>query len=270
MNADISSPDNRSAFTLPELLIAAGVVTVLMLVMVPLGRRMVEHSQAAGCVNNMRQLYSALMAYRADHNGYFPPGYAIYRKEGADGDAYEATMKEALIGKNYLATNKEFIPAGYLAENPVCPSMRLMRTEEARRRYPDEKKRLKELGSYGLNSYLLHIPLEALPGPHWKFHKWPYPGNHRMVMLTETTSLGAANSFSQPNTALKGYDVGSRMVAPRHHGGFRIHWMFVDGHMEALGPRQLENGDLDWSAHFNEGGTDGRRISPNYIYRPGS
>lgn len=266
---------HQRAFTLMELLVVIVIVAILGSLVLSVGGRMMERSKFVGCANNMRQIYTALMLYRAEHNGWFPPGKQIFYS--SLGSPYETTIRNGLLGEKYLSKN--FVPAGYLSEMPVCPAMRLQKTEEAARRYPNEKRRLKELGSYGINAFLLSTKVEGLPGPYWE-STWPirgpYPGDSRMVLLTEGSCFGATYVWSHITNVLNGHDNASRLTAPRDHGSLKLNFMFLDGHIEALAPKKggvsdatvSDRTDYDWSEHFSKGGENGKKISPTYVLDP--
>lgn len=236
-----------------ELLVVIGIIAILAALIFPAVLGLTARAAGVNCMANMRQVGGAFLAYRAEHNGWFPPGEAIQYSDGL-GDAYEATFKNHLIPT-------------YLPEKPYCPAMRLQNTPEARKRHPDEKKHLKSLGSYAINARLLSTKMEALPGERWD-NRYPYPGDHRMLFLAESTSSGSVNAFFHPNSALKGYDVGSRMIAPRHHGKMHLNFMFLDGHIQLIGPEVTGEGadiSFDWSKHFDNYGRDEKYVSPSTL-----
>ncbi len=61
-----------SAFSLAELLVALALAGTLLLLAFPLARTARSQWQKTGCVNNLRQLGTALTLYAADHNGAYP------------------------------------------------------------------------------------------------------------------------------------------------------------------------------------------------------
>lgn len=62
----------RSGFTLLEVLVVAGVVSVLTAALVPTLGRARRSSQLVGCLNNVRQLGMATLQYAVDNDGTLP------------------------------------------------------------------------------------------------------------------------------------------------------------------------------------------------------
>lgn len=71
----------KRGFTLLELLVVMGVLSLLGLLMLPALRNSVEASRTAACASNLRQMYAAYMLYLNDHEGRFFP----WRQSTADG-----------------------------------------------------------------------------------------------------------------------------------------------------------------------------------------
>ena len=67
----------QSKFTLVELLIVIGIIVILVSLLLPALNKAKEKAQAAGCRNNLRQLYLCLNSYADDWNGYFPKMYDL-------------------------------------------------------------------------------------------------------------------------------------------------------------------------------------------------
>ncbi|CAN5505011.1 hypothetical protein BH10PLA1_BH10PLA1_12310 [soil metagenome] len=61
---------NRRAFTLIELLVVIAIISVLLALLLPVAIRARIAAQKVVCVSNLRQQYSAHLAYMADHNGW--------------------------------------------------------------------------------------------------------------------------------------------------------------------------------------------------------
>jgi len=62
----------RRAFTILELLIAIALITLLAALLLPAVTRAREHSKAANCLTNLRQLGQAAVAYAQVYDGSFP------------------------------------------------------------------------------------------------------------------------------------------------------------------------------------------------------
>jgi len=73
----IKSKSKKGAFTLIELLVVCVVILILAALIFPAIKAFQERAEGAICANNMRQLGTALFAWRLDHSGWFPPGYPV-------------------------------------------------------------------------------------------------------------------------------------------------------------------------------------------------
>ncbi|MBN8709422.1 MAG: type II secretion system protein [Verrucomicrobia bacterium] len=65
-------PAAIAGFSLMELMISVGIIVLLAALVLPSAGRIYEGSKAAKCQSNLRQLGTALQAYRADHDGSLP------------------------------------------------------------------------------------------------------------------------------------------------------------------------------------------------------
>jgi hypothetical protein len=68
----VEPPANNSYFSLVDGVVAVGVVLAISMLILPALRDSRDISRRTVCQNNMRQLGVALIAYAADHAGYFP------------------------------------------------------------------------------------------------------------------------------------------------------------------------------------------------------
>ncbi len=228
-----------------ELLLAIALVVVFVTLAFPISHQMRTRFQTVGCLSNMRQLYGAFMAYAGDNGGMLPPGHLM-----------------KYFNPNELHSDfnwADHLVPNYIGASPYCPAMRL--TPEGRKKYPKEKVRLATLAGYSVNFYLLQVKMAQLPGPH--FTSRAYPGNHRMLFLTESTSSGATWSLEHASFALDGYS--PRYLEPRSHLlPNALNFFFLDGHAATLTRKAgTETTAPSWSTNFDSWGRDQRYISPN-------
>lgn len=65
----------NSGFTLVELLVVIAIIAILAALILPIGKRMMESSNASKCVSNLRQLYMAANRWSADNDGWMLPTF---------------------------------------------------------------------------------------------------------------------------------------------------------------------------------------------------
>lgn len=257
---------NVTGLTLLELLAGVVILAVLIGLLLPAIEKSVVGARTVGCSSSMRQLAAALLAYRAEHNGWFPPGYQIFaHSQDPDGESgvrvqgtYSGAIRSGLFGSS---KNKE---DGYLTEMPTCPAQRL--TPAGKEKHGNEKKYRQSQGSYAINGYLLGVKPEALPGSVWEHFKKTYPGDSRMLLLTERGMLNAVWAIdSHVSDLLRKEPVYNKETLPRDHGNLRLNFLFLDGHMELLAPKETLPDKFDWSEHFNNWGENGRNILPSRL-----
>lgn len=110
---------SRRGFTLLESLVVVGMVAVLAAILLPALSRAKQKGQGVMCMNNGRQMMSAMHLYGGDNNEFFPPnpddgnadpGYnwcsgeaGIYQPQEFDPDVLADPTRSLLI--NYLAGN---------------------------------------------------------------------------------------------------------------------------------------------------------------------
>src|SRR6266852_7677815 len=63
----------RRAFTLIELLVVIAVITFLAAILFPVFAQVREKARQAGCMNNLKQIATAMLIYSDDHDIRLPP-----------------------------------------------------------------------------------------------------------------------------------------------------------------------------------------------------
>lgn len=58
------------AFTLVELLVVVGIITILIAVLLPVLSNARQRADATRCASNLRQVVTAMAAYEADHRTF--------------------------------------------------------------------------------------------------------------------------------------------------------------------------------------------------------
>ena len=90
---------SESAFTLIELLVVVAIIAVLATLTVVVLGRIREKANAVTCLNNLRQIGTALTAYSADNTGVMPP----HVEEQKNQEQNETVWSARLVSKGYLA-----------------------------------------------------------------------------------------------------------------------------------------------------------------------
>jgi prepilin-type N-terminal cleavage/methylation domain-containing protein/prepilin-type processing-associated H-X9-DG protein len=80
-----------SAFTLIELLVVIAIIAILASLLLPALTRAKEAAHRIHCLNNLRQLETALRIYTDDSQGYLPPRTNAFRWPALLADAYQNT-----------------------------------------------------------------------------------------------------------------------------------------------------------------------------------
>lgn len=72
MKRDVRRPVLSGGFTLVELLVVIGIISLLISILLPTLNRVRETARSAKCMNNMRQIALATINYANDNNGLMP------------------------------------------------------------------------------------------------------------------------------------------------------------------------------------------------------
>jgi prepilin-type processing-associated H-X9-DG protein/prepilin-type N-terminal cleavage/methylation domain-containing protein len=89
----------RRAFTLVELLVVIGIITVLIALLLPALNSAREHARSAKCLSNLRQLGQATYIYAQSNQGFFPITHESFTREW-DFDITGGTIAPGLLWWN--------------------------------------------------------------------------------------------------------------------------------------------------------------------------
>ncbi len=243
--------------TMVELLIGvaiAGILAVLVFVNI---KSMTERAQGVACAANMRQVGTALLTYRSEHNGWFPPGHPKHPAP-----------------ENTIYLNNVLVPQ-YLSELPICPGAKKTLTPAQKNAFGTVKKWYQNSGgTYGINDVLTQWKPEAMPWPAMMWGDGSTYSASRMPLVLETRFSGSQTFiFEHQNQVLRGHDF--EKIPPRSHGkGDSLNFMFLDGHIEMISrndPRDVSEAQKSWefptnpNGRFQGIGANGRLISHNQM-----
>ena len=121
-NAKVCSEMRESCFTLLELLVVVGVITILMALLLPALGKVKQKARDIGCTNNEKQLFLAISSFAVDHDGLAPgsdynSGKGVGQMIPMSSDC-GALPVSTLIKDNYLPNDKIFICPETMTYNP--------------------------------------------------------------------------------------------------------------------------------------------------------
>jgi prepilin-type N-terminal cleavage/methylation domain-containing protein/prepilin-type processing-associated H-X9-DG protein len=221
------------AFTLVELLVVIGIISVLIAMLLPALNKAREAAKTVACLSNMRQVTQAIMMYADDNKGYLPPTY-LY---GQPDPTKAQIVWPALVGA------REY---GYI-KNPdvfICPDRTNMGLQaKATQGMHDSIKQTSSQSartgmynsgwvyvSYAANQFGA-MPDQSTMGltPPYKLLKLGTPGFNKADMMI------LIDGFN-PSYAASGYwgvyagRPGTTVFSPWTHGGGVVNCAFMDGH----------------------------------------
>jgi len=203
----------KNHFTLIELLVVIAIIAILASLLMPALAKSRDKARTIVCLNNMKQLGSAFMAYADDYNGNaidtVPTANNIF------GPVYPVSMNQTLCPYlNYPAQSALIGIA--TAPSSLCPTGRMDGTFNNGKNNNTGNPN----PSYGMNIF---------------FRSTAVPGNYKYCSLlsrVRSPSLRMvfveANSLIEPNTGA-GFIYANNQISRRHSNGSNI--IFLDLHV---------------------------------------
>src|SRR5437762_920753 len=109
---------NRAGFTLVELLVVIGIITILIAILLPVITRAREAANRSACLSNLRQLGQAFNMYANQSKGHIPLGHI------SDEYQWDYTLNFANSTKAFV-THLGVLRDAHLLDSPktyMCPS----------------------------------------------------------------------------------------------------------------------------------------------------
>jgi prepilin-type processing-associated H-X9-DG protein/prepilin-type N-terminal cleavage/methylation domain-containing protein len=212
-------PFARIGFTLVELLVVIAIIAILAAIILPIGKRMMESSNASKCASNLRQLYLAANRWTADNDGWMLPTFPTGRN--AD-NRINAGWVTALFP--YLSPGVNLWGASDVGKRPkgclACPSSDFLILSASTGWCSDYAKNAVVNVSLTNPSY----PLRKMGG---------MENSSKVIFLAD----GEGRDLSPFRT--------NGLIVNRHNGKANV--LFYDGHVEALDSSDTNQIPLVWN-----------------------
>jgi len=184
-----------------EILVAIGMLSILVALLVPSGLNLLRASRTTECIGNYKTLHTGLVQYAGDHGGFYPAPMENTLPSGAKGSWTMALMMGDYVGFRAVSAN---------VKNPfLCP--------EARRTYSDGLARR----TYGLNTLPSTITQPV------SVYQLRSPAQTILVAdCIQSADLGEHDAIFYFRSA------SLNRIEERHGGMFQA--LFADGHVELL------------------------------------
>lgn len=86
----------RRGFTLTELLVVMGIISLLAAVLYPFLQRGIQQSLSTGCISHLQRIYVGLQQYASDHNAQFPVMLPLRASVSDSGPTLDTTLTSYL------------------------------------------------------------------------------------------------------------------------------------------------------------------------------
>lgn len=224
----------KRGFTLVELLLVMGLISLMGLLMAPSVQRGREAARGAACASNLRQMYTGYMLYLNDHQGRFFP----WRQDTVEGIQWYWGLEQAGGGEGTRRLDRsKALLAPYLGQKTVetCPSFSYGGTAF---------KRKFETASYGygINIYLIADSLEAKRTGIATWNGLTQP--EQMLIWGDAAQINMFQAPASPNHPMleEWYYLAARPNEwPAYHfrHGGRVQLVFGDGRVLSKAPHLL-------------------------------
>lgn len=222
----MSTRKNEREFTLIELLVVIAIIAILASMLLPALNKAQNYSKSIVCVNNLKQIGSALQMYANDNDGWV---YYCYSNSGID---------------FWYRKLDNYLPGQMKAGEPsvlTCPKL-----------YPYG--RFEQGWTYGFRAQhqnpIKYMQITKMPIQYGNYTESKDYWNSPDVCILVADSRDSAHNkqrfrFDADYTTVRQYRIHTR------HSG-QANCAFADGHVESCGPVDLKKYRI--SAYFNEAG----------------
>jgi prepilin-type N-terminal cleavage/methylation domain-containing protein/prepilin-type processing-associated H-X9-DG protein len=222
---DVSIPAaRRPGFTLVELLVVIGIISLLISILLPSLNKARENAKQVQCLNNLRQLGVAFVMYANNYKGFYPKSAAVGNRRQDDWLHWQAGRD---INESTIAP---FLAKPLSKEYFRCPS-----DDVSQRRYTAE-------GGYRY-SYSMSNKFTL-----YQVTKVKNPSNKVHLYEEDETSVDDGNSSPEDNANIDLLAIRhDRTKVPETEATWRTNIdrrgnaAFVDGHAEYIARRELHS-----------------------------
>jgi prepilin-type processing-associated H-X9-DG protein/prepilin-type N-terminal cleavage/methylation domain-containing protein len=203
-----SEPGHPKAFTLVELLVVIGIISVLIAMLLPALNKAREAANTVACASNLRQIGTSMQMYATDNKGWIVPGRVPVLPNPNSECWFNLLSRDSNVyakGANYgLVYKKSF----------VCPSETRPISDFSYMEYCSNPYTMGYFVGQVVGTYASGGTREYKPH---KFTQLPVPTSD-VILITDSNVT---------NTFALAYDV---YIANRHNNG--ANFLYADGHVD--------------------------------------
>ena len=249
----------RSGFTLVELLVVIAIIALLMALLIPALEQARNQARAAICKSNLHQWGLYWMMYADDHDGSFSEGYWVNWARG-----------------EWITVLRPYIDTRRRKKLLLCPMAKERRTDGAEYGGPYASYEMgpaitgsigNEQCSYGMNNWLYNPPVNItdiqgrLTKYNWRTVDARGPANIPVFLDSMWRGGGPCYGIGQvrieppaDNGEWSGYNAEMHHFCIDRHNGY-INCLFLNWSVRNVGLKELWN--LKWHREFDTSGWSG-------------
>lgn len=228
------SARKQDGFTLIEVLVVILIIAALAAIGFPMARMLRTKASVAKSVGNLGQMKSAIFLYTSDNNGSFP--YAAAQKKEDGKWSFLGSWDGFLFNYIGFNTNPNHPSSGMPSNEAIGSAFNLFK-------HDNDKSILSDAKAFR-RSYAMPTASGAITVAVWSEADSRVPHNISTVPDPARTLLLTENPGYPDNTVGRtGYGgvnnpAGQIAKQPELNGSGKFNYLFADGHIESLHPKQ--------------------------------